>query len=767
MPRGNLPSSSWSNRWRRPAPPILAVSIWLLCAPGCAARDIQCSAVSSVSDAAFTLALKEGRTIYQAGEIVALKLTFTASTPHRYWAEDRNYDRSGRLGLESYCVEPDTADPLAGYFGTGGFLGGGLGSTRALDSKPFTAEAELNEWRRLPPGHYRVYAVSQRVWRPPDAREQTPSSRVEEVLRSNTVEFDVSPPDAGWQARQLEIATHLLAGNPPYDDARRAARILRFLDTPDSARSLARLFWGVNAQQPGGWDLLLGLYGSPFPKLAIQAMYAELADPQHPATAEFLNAVVHLQMGSDPAWKTPSFTQADIEPARVFQERRNARTQELTRLVQRKVAEALPRKTGTARALTILGVLSAGEANSVNSAKLRAQLAPVWDELPLESQSEWIQYRWPLIAGPEMLPALRRMVAGTAPPWPTTHSMTRDAALKHIHELDPEAGRALILQDALNPGAQPELKLVELLPAEDISSVVRRALQFLGQDKARNLDFHLIDRFAGPGALPVVQTAFQRHLGKWACEPQTAMLRYFLRVDPEYGAAQVKASLAARKETHCYSSLLRSLEDQLPKAQQIAIDSLQDSDPEVVQDAVEALGLRGSAEAEPALWARLERFQRDWAGREDELRSTPDYQSPGPRAVALEQSLVRAIASGRSWICPPVKLARLAELVSTRQQALQIEAWLRDWNQGQASISPNWGFGGNAAFTVLQYITLSEDELRAKLAQFPSGTQLRWQFWKPGQIHPPVTMERQDALYETMRSYAAGQGVTLIRSNHP
>lgn len=755
----------WQRHW--PTPPILAFSALLLCAPGCAARDNRCSAASSVSDAHFTLAVKEGRTIFQAGEIVALKLTFTASTPHRYWAEDRNYDRSGRLGLESYCVEPDTADPLMSYYGTGVFLGGGLGGTRALDSTPFTAEADLNEWRQLPPGHYRVYAVSQRVWRPPDAREQTPYSRVEAVLRSNTVEFDVRPTDRGWQARQLEAAAQVLAGNPRDDVARRAARTLRFLNTPDSVRQLAHLFWGVNAQQSAGWELLLGLQGSPFPKLVIQAMYAELADPQHPATAEFLSTLVQLQMSSDPGWRPPAFTQADGEASRVFWERRNARTRELTSLALRKVAEALPRKQGTARALTILGMLSAGEKGSSGSGKLRAELAAVWDDLPRESQSEWILYRWPLIAGPEMLPALRRMAAAAAPPLRTSSGITRDAVLKHIHELEPEAGRALILQDALNPGMHPELKLIDLLPAEDITTVVRQALVWLGQDKARELDFKLIERFAGPGALPVVQTAFQRHPGKWACEPQTAMLRYFLRVDPEYGAAQVKASLAARHDTHCYRTLLRSLEVELPKAQQSAIESLDDADPEVVQDAVAALGLWGSVGAEPALWARLERLQRDWAGRVDELRFSPDYQSAGARAVALEAALVQAIASGRSWICPPAKLARLAGLVSTRQQALQIDSWIRDWNQGPPSLTPGWSLEGNATFSVLQYSFLSEDQLRAKLAQFPSGTQLRWQFWRPGQIHPPVTMELQDALYETARSYAAGKGVTLSRSNHP
>ena len=40
------------------------------------------------------------------GEIVPLVLSFTSSAAERYWADKRDYDRSGRLNIETYCVEP-------------------------------------------------------------------------------------------------------------------------------------------------------------------------------------------------------------------------------------------------------------------------------------------------------------------------------------------------------------------------------------------------------------------------------------------------------------------------------------------------------------------------------------------------------------------------------------------------------------------------------------------------------------------------------------
>jgi hypothetical protein len=282
------------------------------------------------------------------------------------------------------------------------------------------------------------------------------------------------------------------------------------------------------------------------------------------------------------------------------------------------------------------------------------------------------------------------------------------------------------------------------------------------------LDYELLDRYADASALGVVQAVFEEHLGTWACAPQSAMLRYFLRVAPAYGAGQVSAILNARKDTGCYRQLLQSLGTELPQVQQRAIQALEDSDPEVVQDAVQALGRWGSADAEAALWARLRRFHQDWAGREGQLRAVPfDRRSPGSQGAELEQGLVSSLAQGNGWICPPDKLARLAALASTKGQGQQIESWIEQWKQASALINPAWFPEDAPTFSVLQYNSLTEEQLRLKLGQFPRGTKLMLQFWPPGQMFPPVSMALQEALYERMRSIADKNGVTLGKANHP
>jgi hypothetical protein len=343
-----------------PSRTTIAFALLLLGNLSWAAQNDPCATASSTSEVRFRLELKDGRTVFQEGEIIPLVLSFTSNAKKRYWADVRNYDRSGRLGIEHYCVDPEGSDPLASYFKAGSFLGGGLGSTRELDAVPFTAEAELNEWRTLAPGHYRVYAISYRAWRPPDPNEQTSYSRVGEVVRSNTVEIDVNPPYPDWQNEQLRSAIRILATAPPADEARSAARRLRFLNTQDSTRQLARLFWGLNQHQPAGWDLMFGLYGSPYRKLAIDSMREQLAVPDHAITGEFLSTLVNLQVSADPSWDPAPTNPAHPEAAREFWERRQVHTQALTKAEIEAVVAALARKTGRARALTLNGLLMAG-----------------------------------------------------------------------------------------------------------------------------------------------------------------------------------------------------------------------------------------------------------------------------------------------------------------------------------------------------------------------------------------------------------------------
>ena len=744
---------------------IAASAILLLARAGWAVESDPCAAASSTADVQLTLVAKGGQAVFRQGEVIPLVLSYTAAEPHRFWRDEP--------GATHFCVEPAVPDPLESHFEHRNLMmGGGLFSWHELDAKPSLAEASLNERLKFAPGRYRVYAASSSVWHAAGPGEQSPATemgdgRIHETVRSNAIEFEVQPASAEWQKEQLESAVATLMGPSSTEEAKHAARVLRFLDTKASVKELARMLAVPRPTNGLSQEFSDGLYASSYPKLAVDSMRKEMAVPEAAIGNEFLETLVELEEDAEDPGEAPAFDSAHPEPVQQFWQRQQKVREERMKTVIEDALAALPRKQGAARAVTLNALLLESGDDATLVSQLRPALIGAWKDLPRETQQQLIGFRWELVAGPDMLPILRGIVSGPAPPDRTESADTRNAALKHIHEMDPAEGHALILRDLMNPKADLSMSLIRLLSEEEIASGVPAAVERIGNLSARGLDYDLVDRYGDASVLSAMKAAYGAHPDMPACGSQPKMLRYFLRVAPEYGAEQVRASLAMRKDNGCYKYLLQALGDRIPAAQQSAIEALDDPDPDVVQDAAIALGRWGTADAEAPLWARLERLHSEWAGRESEVRMTPEFASAPARAYALERALTSGLAGGSGWVCPPDKLARLGELVVTRQDRSQAERLTAEWKDGPLRIEPQWFPEDSLTFNVLASVQLTEEQLVAKLGQFPRGTRFVWPMWKPGQIAPPVTMEKQQAVFERMKAVAEEHGLQMVQLIQP
>ena len=771
-----------------------------------------CSLTSTVTDAKLTLSIPDGRKSFREGEIIPVMLSFTSAADKRYRAVARNYDRSGRLNLDAYCFEPEVRDPLADYFSTTFSMGGGLGGEQQLSEKPYTATAELNEWRQPGPGHYRLYVVSPRVSGEPSSLNSLRGGGVPVVLRSNTIEFDVLKTDAESRAKQLKEAKDAYQSPPavpcdyrlPHDCAvAQAARRLRFLNTKESTDTLARLFWSLN-EQPGGWDLMFGLFGSAYRAEAISAMQREISSPDHAITQDFLKTLTKLQMlqsagevPREPAMDDPAALRKFYQSLQNIQ----SREPELRKAALAATVAALPQKTGRAHALTLvtLATEKSDLLDKETAAQIHRQLIAEWSTLPEKTKADLIQTGWPPLDGTEAIPILREIVSQPPPHfgnaggfacYATTNDQcsvvtSRNKALKRIFELDPAEGRSLILRDLSDPEAQPSLSLVQLLSSAQLRPYVQRAVQriesstqvrpavptsaYIATNDARAWDYYFVEEFADRSALESLEAKFKKdndNLPKGACVPYAVgMLRYFLRVDPKLGAREVQAQLAARKGTHCYPTLFEDLGKSLPTVEQFAIVDLDDPDLNVSTSAARALGRWGSAKAEPALWARLTRFHQEWPNGVGELPLTDKDASARVQALEnLERTLVQSIVTGTNWICGPEKLTRLREIVS-REQRTQLSHLIDEWEgeDGPLIIVPYWNPDDQLTFSVLQlqYSGLDEEQIRTKLSQMPRGSKLYFQTYTAEQMGSPASMENQQAVLQGLRKFAAQFGVTI------
>jgi hypothetical protein len=723
------------------------------------AEDDSCPpAVSGPTDATLLLTLKDAQSIYREGEIIPLKLAFTSGTEKKYSLDTRDYDRSGRLNAESLCLAPDAGrDPLADYYSSGlfGFMGGGLGSEHMLDQTPYLVNLELNEWHSLPPGNYTLRVVSHRIGVAAAANES--GSGMKSVpMTSNTVQFQVIAARPEWLAEQLVTAVSVL-DNPGSSDeqAAHAARVLRFLGSEAATRELARRFWAQN-DQPHGWDFMFGLVASPHRATAIEGIKAAMADPQHAVTRELVQTLALLQIQSGPGYKLPPY---DEKRKDAWVKQRDAKMQAYNKTVSEElshVTATLDSKSGKARAVTV-NTLLMEDSNLSEAAhvQLRHLLVASWDSLPAKKQNELIEYRWDEIDGPELLPILRGIANSPPNPGHNMETVQRGPALRHLYELDPTEGRDLILREILNPKGDIGMSVLGILPDKELPQIEEPILARLRVHNDTSVDFRLIERYATARPLTELKAIYEKARGKWACDPQAALLSYFLRIDPNYGVAEISAALNEREFTGCYKMVFSDFGVALhmPRVEKIAIIALNDPSPEVAANAAGALGKYGSAKVEPVLWERLRKFHEKWGDKSDQLRYRPGLSSELQAEGMLEYSLIHAIANGQAWLCGPDKLQRLSEIVTTERKQ-EVEGIFKEWQNGQFFLNMNWWPTGELDYTVAYFSGHGMEDLKEKLIQFPLGTHL-------ASVMTVAQRNRHQAEVTEVENTAAGSGLHL------
>src|SRR5262245_51125517 len=106
-------------------------------------------------DISFTIRLSGDKKRFRQGEIIPLEMSFASSHAKAYRMDAATYDRSGRLDMDKFHIEPDTGftDPMRRSLGS---VGGGIRAIPELEEKPHVINYEINEWFRFDkPGKYR------------------------------------------------------------------------------------------------------------------------------------------------------------------------------------------------------------------------------------------------------------------------------------------------------------------------------------------------------------------------------------------------------------------------------------------------------------------------------------------------------------------------------------------------------------------------------------------------------------------------------------
>jgi hypothetical protein len=671
-------------------------------------------------DLSLHLSLKNGQTTFREGEIIPLVAEYSATTSKKYVLDNRNYDRSGRLsGMEVFCLAPNSGtDPLIDYFSQlGGIFGGGAFSMEDPGDKPHTVELQMNEWLSLPPGQYHLSIVGNRVGLRLKGTEYPTGGEVV-PLRSNAVDFEVTSADSPWQSAQLAAAVQTLdTPDVAKEDRRQAARVLRFLDSEASTRELANRY--RSGSDEFGWEFRLGLFGSPFRSVAIEAMKMALADPAHPITSEYVSTLVQLEMLSDPKLH-PHFDQikSPDESTKAFQ----AYGKEFDRRVDELMASAeatVAAKSPEAQAVTASEILRFNlTPTPEGKTKWRQILIDNWSTLPVERQNELLDNDWSVVGGPEWALILKGIVAGPANPQRYVGEPSRSVALMRLLEIAPASARPLILAEIAAPKGDIGVAVLGKLPERELPQFERFFIA--GLEKNKEVDAELIERYASSQAFPQVRSIYETGPLDIGCSGRDALLRYLLRINPDYGAQMVAESLKERVKTGCFRTSLSAMGKFIrqQKLQDVAIAALNDPAPEVARDAANALSEFGSAAAEDALWRRLEQFHRKWQGKPDSLLHPAPNMIEYNRDSGLEEALVKGITHGQAWFPTVAQITQLKELSSPAMQS-DLDSVADVLSGQQATLLMTWLPDGRLNYTIGWYNGLGFDRLKEKLEQFP------------------------------------------------
>jgi len=695
------------------------------------------------------------QTEFHIGETIPLQLAFSSAVKDRYQINMAQYDRSGRMSYEQFILSPadGTVDPLAGHLGG---IGGGLTGFDFLTPKPWTITLNLNEWVRFTrPGDYRLTLTSNRVG---IKDSSNPLGVSPTTVRSNEITLRIVPATEAWQKLVKGSAVATLDQPAPLNpqdletyakSRRRALETLRFLGTADAAKELAKRLRGEDS---GGLDsvCMLGLISSPERAAAQSALEHELVDPDHPISDTFLYTLRTINSGSDAS----------------NQDWREGQREAFETLVA-----ALPGKRGKALAISLSTAVN--EAWNIDlpkqtSDKLIQQVVSMFDQLPLQEQNNLLTYRWDKIAGPNMLPILRRyaQVYRDYPEMRETNAYNSlqlsASALQHWYELDPVGARPAIIHEITRPRPRFDARVLGLLPDKTLPEVDFE----LTKNLAANDDFEglsniasLIARYATDAILPHVTAKLDPSLGKWACAVQDPLLAFILRVNPTMARPRIEEAVSARgKEfSACNHGLFQSIAEihYDPVLEEIGIRSLDDPDPQVAMTAATMLGKHGSPAAEPALWRRYARWSASWAGRESELDLTFAESDNRVYQLGLGQNLMQALATAKSWLTDEVALRRLSQLTKVKRVRDQLDGYLNLWETQPLVIS----FNNNPLPTgldarVAQYEFHSMDEFKEKLGQFTAGTRFLL-------ATPPIDSEANGRSQTELRTFLSSHRMVV------
>jgi hypothetical protein len=626
---------------------------------------------SNPRDLAFQLRLVKETPVYHLGESILLEVSYSTPTKDKYQVSTS----SALQGIAIHVVPSDGVLDLNVLRFEHGWAGSAIGSMGVLSSQPETRQIDLCSLYRFgKAGHYSVGITSNEVSRIKSADEGGGLENL--TLESNSVEFDILPPDPSWAAAELDSIQLELNSTEPGAVNRAVGRLGR-LDTPASVRKLLQIYLGRADTAVPEWLLASTLRESSQLEAIIPALEAALSDPSTnvPSSLPQLLADLHTRkdLGVQPPYPTDDAKKPEWEAKakrrREFQQKYFKEADDLLR-------GSLTKRSGSQRAAAIYQAWYDAEVSyhtqplSADAlSELRFNVLAVESELHHAQRLQFIVMARQTMSHQLLLPIIRSLASDSG---------TAGASFNDIEpyklwcEDAPEECQSAILADVQRSQFRTDKNIILLMEEGEHAELDGALKEQLSDSKVRQ-DWGqsqrlaaLVLRVASRNLAVPVKAWLTELTGKPGCgtDVEASLLGYLFRIGDANAGKRLSSELWDRKDD-CGGQVLRSLhavrysDELLP----IVTQALNSPNPITITQAALFLGEHGSRSSEDLLWQRLESLWAAWHDRASELQVAPMNfgagSNPGQQAAQLEQALAPALAHAKNWKLSPAEIDRL------------------------------------------------------------------------------------------------------------
>lgn len=537
----------------------------------------------------------------------------------------------------------------------------------------------LNDWVQFDrPGKYKISVTYRTEFRdyqdvlddPYDDRK----TAVLMTLSTDAVAVEVLPESASAGGRAADSLAELRKYYHNDDPQWGESRPFRLPEWAEYSQAEAVVPLLTEFYEAGSNAAKRGLIASPHQGFVVREMEKAVVSPRHSMSFDFMDALAfnaarlqHPQLFRP--WESNVWTAEWEASARkknqAYLSALAKYTRELLLTLPRKHEDA--QRDGFRTALLILARWDVPKKDELRKLAGReaAELWPKMKEPPNISDEEWR-----IVASPELLPILRK---------------TPDFYVEQMgwfRELAPQEARRRLLAAAAQGDWETAWSWASLMPEINTTSarldrLLLTAFQEETDDdqKQRVLDLVLL-RVGGADLVGPMRTL----LDSETCMGQPSVWAFLLKQEGRAAEDSLVRRYEEQKSdrTCDADAALQEILRQGPRTYwssrlETIVEAQLDMEDPIARGAAQLLEVRGSAGAEDALWARLQKWHRS-----PPLRAT----SGGELAPEddLEYALLEAILEGRSWLPTQPRIDRLHRLCVHQCRSL---LWARSVDQVQ------------------------------------------------------------------------------------